>query len=80
MVFSPRPLEKAKMTVKRIFLRADRSAQETSALRADRGRYQREKPTVEQLLAEGGYKDTIPLGDFLSLQERRVQPRRARRG
>src|SRR5437899_2297814 len=66
------------MTSKRTTRRAVRTPEETARLRADRERYQREKPTVEQLLAEGGHADTMPLGEFLTLQELMFQLRRER--
>ena len=66
------------MSIKRISRRAERTPEETAALRADRERYQRDKPTVEQLLAEGGHEDTMPLGEFLTLQELLFQVRKER--
>jgi DNA-binding Xre family transcriptional regulator len=66
------------MTIKRTTRRAERTPEETARLRADRERYQREKPSVEQLLAEGGHADTMPLGTFLTLQELLFQLRRER--
>ena len=41
--------------------KSPRTAKETAKLRADRERYQREKPGPEQLLAEGGHKEFVPL-------------------
>jgi DNA-binding Xre family transcriptional regulator len=51
-------------------------------LRADREKYQREKPSVEQLLAEGGHADTVPLGELLALHEimSELKRERERRG
>jgi DNA-binding Xre family transcriptional regulator len=66
------------MSIKRISRPTKRTAEETAALRADRERYQRDKPTVEQLLAEGGHEDTMPLGEFLTLQELLFQVRKER--
>jgi DNA-binding Xre family transcriptional regulator len=66
------------MSIKRITRRAERTPEETARLRADRARYQRDKPTIEQLLAEGGHADTLPLGEFLTLQELMLQVRRER--
>lgn len=57
------------MTIRRVSRPANRTPEETARLRADRERYQRDKPTVEQLLAEGGHADTVPLGEFLATQE-----------
>jgi DNA-binding Xre family transcriptional regulator len=56
------------MSVRRISRKVERSPEEKARLRADRERYQRDKPSVEQLLAEGGHPDTVPLGQFLALQ------------
>ena len=36
---------------------------------ADRERYQREKPTPEELLAEGGHKEFVSLGQLLFLHQ-----------
>ncbi len=66
------------MSIKRVTQRSERTPEETTRLRADRARYQRDKPTIEQLLAEGGHADTLPLGEFLTLQELMLQVRRER--
>jgi len=57
------------MTIRRITRPAQRTPEETAKVRADRERYQCCKPTIEQLLAEGGHEDTVPLGEFLAAQE-----------
>jgi DNA-binding Xre family transcriptional regulator len=44
-----------------------RRAEEIARLRADRERYQHEKPTPEQLLAEGGHKEFVSLGELILL-------------
>ena len=49
--------------------KSKRSPEETARLRADRERYQREKPSPLQLLAEGGHDDFIPLGALLELHQ-----------
>jgi DNA-binding Xre family transcriptional regulator len=66
------------MTIRRIIRASKRSPEETARLRADRERYQRDKPSIEQLLAEGGHQDTIPLGEFLNLRELMFAARRER--
>ena len=66
------------MKIKRETRQTDRTAEESARLKADRDRYQRLKPTIEQLMAEGGHADTIPLGEFLTLQELMFQVRRER--
>ncbi len=55
--------------IKHLQRKADRTAAETTKLRADRARYQRDKPTPDQLLAEGGHQDFIRLGDLLVLHQ-----------
>jgi transcriptional regulator with XRE-family HTH domain len=57
------------MTMRHVFRKSTRSAEESARLRADRERYQRERPTPEQLLAEGGHADFVPLGDVLELHQ-----------
>jgi DNA-binding Xre family transcriptional regulator len=49
--------------------KTDRTPDEVNKLRADRERYQREKPTPEELLAEGGHSQFIPLGELLHLHQ-----------
>src|SRR5437588_13040487 len=49
--------------------RLKRTASETARLKADRERYQREKPTPEQLLAEGGHNEFVPLGQLILLHQ-----------
>lgn len=49
--------------------KANRSPEELAQLRADRERYQREKPSPLQLLAEGGHEDFVPLGALLELHQ-----------
>jgi DNA-binding Xre family transcriptional regulator len=46
-----------------------RTKEQTARLRADRERYQREKPAPQQLLAEGGHKDFVPLGQLIFLHQ-----------
>lgn len=46
-----------------------RTPQETARLRADRDRYQRDKPTPEQLLAEGGHEEFVSLGELILLHQ-----------
>jgi DNA-binding Xre family transcriptional regulator len=54
---------------KPVYRKANRTPEETARLRADRERYQRDRPTPEQLLAEGGHEDFIALGDLLRLHQ-----------
>jgi DNA-binding Xre family transcriptional regulator len=46
-----------------------RTPEEAARLRADRERYQRERPTPEQLLAEGGHTEFVKLGELLRLHQ-----------
>jgi len=66
------------MTIRRVTRATRRTPEEAARLRADRERYQRDKPSIEQLLAEGGHTNTIPLGEFLNLQELMFAARRER--
>jgi DNA-binding Xre family transcriptional regulator len=66
------------MTVRRETRRAVRTPAEAARLRADRERYQRDKPTADQLLAEGGHADTVSLGELLALHEVMFELKRER--
>ncbi len=55
--------------IKHVHRQAQRTAEETARLRADRQRYQRDRPAPQRLLAEGGHKDFIPLGELLALHQ-----------
>lgn len=66
------------MNARHVYHKVQRSPEETAHLRALRERYQRDKPTVEQLLAEGGHEDTILLGEFLTLREFMLRVKRER--
>jgi DNA-binding XRE family transcriptional regulator len=57
------------MSVRHVFRKAERTPEETARLRADRERYQRERPTPAHLLAEGGHTDFVPLGELLALHQ-----------
>ena len=46
-----------------------RTPEELANLKAARERYQRDKPTPEQLLAEGGHESFVRLGDLLILRQ-----------
>ncbi|MHB1426613.1 MAG: helix-turn-helix domain-containing protein [Gemmataceae bacterium] len=46
-----------------------RTREEVSRLRGDRERYQREWPTPQQLLAEGGHEEFVKLGELLLLHQ-----------
>jgi DNA-binding phage protein len=51
--------------MKHVHRKIPRTPAEIAKLKADRERYQREKPTPEQLLAEGGHEHFIRHGDLL---------------
>ena len=55
--------------IKHVHRKTERTRQEAARLRALRERYQREKPTPEQLLAEGGHEHFIRLGDLIALEQ-----------
>ncbi len=57
------------MNIRHMHRKTKRTPKETARLRADRERYQREKPGLEQLLAEGGHAAPIPLGELLLLHQ-----------
>jgi len=57
------------MATRHVTRKPNRTPEETARLRADRERYQRDKPTPEQLLAEGGHSDFVSLGQFLELRQ-----------
>ena len=60
------------------FRRSTRSAAEAAQLRADRERYQRDKLTPEQLLAEGHHSDFVTMGEYLFLRDVMLQLRKER--
>jgi DNA-binding Xre family transcriptional regulator len=64
--------------IKRVHRRTKRTAAQSARLRADRERYQREKPTPEQLLAEGGHKEFVSLGELLFLHQLMASLKRER--
>src|SRR5438445_1782544 len=55
--------------MKHVQRKSKRTPEETATLRMDRERYQRERPTPEQLLAEGGHKEFVPLGELIALHK-----------
>ena len=64
--------------INHVHRKSKRTPEETARLRADRERYQREKPTPEQLLAEGGHKDFVPLGELILLHQLMASLRKER--
>ncbi len=60
----------AKLTIRRrTDSRVERTPEEAAELRAVRERFQREKPTLEEVLAATGQTEAIPLGEYLHAQE-----------
>jgi DNA-binding Xre family transcriptional regulator len=55
--------------MKHVHRKTQRRTEETARLRADRDRYQREKPSPEQLLAEGGHSEFVSLGELIALHK-----------
>jgi DNA-binding Xre family transcriptional regulator len=53
--------------IKHVHRKITRTPEEQAKLKADRERYQREKPTPEQLLAESGHEHFVRHGDLLML-------------
>ncbi len=62
------------MDKKRTHKPAVRTPEQLAELRAVRERLQRDKPTPEQLLAESGHPDFVPLGDLLRADAQRREP------
>ena len=65
---------------KHIQRKSNRNPKETARLRADRERYLREKPSPEQLLAEGGNAEFLPLGELIFLHQLMGQLKKVREG
>ena|ERR1019366_4771212 len=55
--------------IKHIHRKIPRTPEQHAKLKADRERYQRDKPTPEKLLEDGGHEDFIRHGDLLMLHE-----------
>jgi hypothetical protein len=64
--------------MKHVYRKAKRSPEETARLRAERERYQREKPSPEQLLVEGGHAGFVPLGELMALHKLMASLKRER--
>ena len=57
------------MTVRRVIQKTVRTAEELEELRAVRERYQREKPSPEEALAQSGHDRLAPLGEVILLHQ-----------
>lgn len=57
------------MTVRREYRQSERTPEQLAELRAVRERYQREKPSPEEALAESGHTALLPLGEVVLIHE-----------
>ncbi len=57
------------MSIRRVYQKAQRTPQQLAELRAVRERYQREKPSPEDALAQSGHDRLVPLGEVLLLHQ-----------
>jgi DNA-binding Xre family transcriptional regulator len=57
------------MPAKRVTRKIERTPEQLAELKATRERYQRDKPTVEQLMLESNCSEPIPLGEYLAVKE-----------
>ncbi|HEY7428700.1 MAG TPA: helix-turn-helix transcriptional regulator [Gemmataceae bacterium] len=57
------------MNARHLHCKIKRTPEEVARLRTDRERYQRERPTPEQLLAEGGHAEYVKLSELLALHQ-----------
>jgi ribosome-binding protein aMBF1 (putative translation factor) len=55
--------------MKHVHRKSKRTPEEAARMRAARERYQREKTSPEQLLAEGGHKEFVTLGELIALHK-----------
>jgi DNA-binding XRE family transcriptional regulator len=53
------------MALKRIKGKIDRTPDDLARIKSIREKFQRERPTVDQLLESGQYKEPVPLGVYL---------------
>jgi transcriptional regulator with XRE-family HTH domain len=58
--------------------RLQRSAEEMARHKAIRERFQREKPSLEQLVSSGEYNEPLPMGEYLSIRQAVFALKRAR--
>ena len=55
--------------MKHVHRKSQATPKEKAKLRVDRERYQRDKPSPEQLLAEGGHDEFVPLGELMFIHQ-----------
>lgn len=67
---------------KRVFRKSDRTPEELAALRAERERFSRERPGLDDLIASGGFEGPFAHGDLMTLLSAlaRIKQERERRG
>ncbi|HYT91827.1 MAG TPA: helix-turn-helix domain-containing protein [Gemmataceae bacterium] len=56
------------MVVRRIYRKTERTPEEKARLQAIREKFQKEKPSLEDLLANGDYDGPVPQGAYLELR------------
>jgi ribosome-binding protein aMBF1 (putative translation factor) len=66
------------MTVRREYRQAGRTPEQLAELRAVRDRYQREKPSPDEALADSGHAALLPLGEVVLIHEVAAALRRER--
>jgi ribosome-binding protein aMBF1 (putative translation factor) len=64
--------------IRHVHRKTARTAAEKAKLKRDRDRYQREKPTPAELLADGGHDDFVRHGDLMMLHEMMAALKRER--
>ena len=57
------------MSVRRVYQKSERTAEQNAELIAVREKYQRERPSLEQVLAKSGHPRAVPLGELLQLHQ-----------
>ena len=57
------------MSVRRVYEKVERTAEQKAELAAVREKYQRERPSLKQALAEGGHERAVALGELLQLHQ-----------
>lgn len=67
---------------KRVFRKSDRTPEELAALRAERERFSRERPGLDDLIASGDFEGPFAHGDLMTLLSAlaRIKQERERRG
>src|SRR5262245_36674763 len=57
------------MNERHVHRKIRRTHEQVARPRSDRERYQRDRPSPDQLLAEGGHERFVPMGELLQLHE-----------